>query len=285
MIIIELTGGLGNQIAQYAYALLLKESREDIVLFKNFEYLTESHEYYHLDKIINVEIPFISTLPNNLEIFHFFDTNNFIFRVIRKFFFKDILFFRNLTFNMHKKLLLKEKNLLVKGFFYSKYESSTVQQRLRSNLLEISSDFEIQNNDCFIHIRRGDTLNKSVLDIRNSLDTKYYFEAMSIMEKNYEVNKFYFFSDDINWVKDNFKSEKFIFIENFSDFNSFLLMTKFNNAIVANSTMSQWGSYLSKFKNIVITPEKVAVKFFNNMYERKVNKILLNANASKIIEL
>jgi len=285
MIIIELTGGLGNQIAQYAYALLLKESREDIVLFRNFEYLTESHEYYHLDKIINVEIPFISTLPNNLEIFHFFDTNNFIFRVIRKFFFKDILFFRNLTFNMHKKLLLKEKNLLVKGFFYSKYESSTVQQRLRSNLLEISSDFEIQNNDCFIHIRRGDTLNKSVLDIRNSLDTKYYFEAMSIMEKNYEVNKFYFFSDDINWVKDNFKSEKFIFIENFSDFNSFLLMTKFNNAIVANSTMSQWGSYLSKFKNIVITPEKVAVKFFNNMYERKVNKILLNANASKIIEL
>lgn len=93
---------------------------------------------------------------------------------------------------------------------------------------------------CSIHVRRGDYLRLPNHHPICSLN--YYKEAMSHML----VDKFLVFSDDIQWCKENFIGDKFIFIEDNPDYIDMWLMSLCDNNIIANSSFSWWGAWLNK---------------------------------------
>ena len=62
---------------------------------------------------------------------------------------------------------------------------------------------------------------------------------------------FCFFSDDLNWCKENFKGDKYIFVETGNPYYDLYLMSKFQNHIIANSSFSWWGSWLSESKKTI----------------------------------
>jgi hypothetical protein len=61
--------------------------------------------------------------------------------------------------------------------------------------------------------------------------------------------KYFIFSDDIEWCKQNFIGENYIFVENEEDYISLYMISLCKDNINANSTFSWWGSWLNKNDN------------------------------------
>ncbi len=58
------------------------------------------------------------------------------------------------------------------------------------------------------------------------------------------------------WCKNNFIGSRFIFVDEI-DYASIILMSKMKHHIIANSSFSWWGAWLSTFNDkIVIAPKK-----------------------------
>ena len=109
------------------------------------------------------------------------------------------------------------------------------------------------NDYCVICVRRGDYI--MYKDVHNPCGMTYYCDAMAKMNKE----RYYIFSDDMEWCKQNFVGDQFVFLDIVDDLETFFVLTLFKNYIISNSTFYWWGSYLSIHENPrVIAPDKWA---------------------------
>lgn len=115
-----------------------------------------------------------------------------------------------------------------------------------------------------LHVRRGDYL--VVSESHPQMTREYWESAMS----QFENCDFLIFSDDIQWCKENFQGDNFIFveteneyIENFrgtgelkyvGHYVDLCLMTMCDSSIICNSSFSWWGAWLTE-KEKVIAPK------------------------------
>jgi hypothetical protein len=111
-----------------------------------------------------------------------------------------------------------------------------------------------------VHIRRGDYTNPEILRVHGILEPSYYQQAISkMLEKNPNA-VFYFFSDDMEWVKKNLQVEKAVYVSNIlskTHFEDFWLMSQCKHHIIANSSFSWWAAWLNKNENkMVIAPNR-----------------------------
>lgn len=103
-----------------------------------------------------------------------------------------------------------------------------------------------------LHVRRTDYLQN--IKTHPLQTTKYYEESLSYFPDNLPV---LVFSDDIEWCKKQeiFSKDRFLFSENNNTGIDLCLQTLCNYHIIANSSFSWWGSWLSKSKK-TIAPKK-----------------------------
>ena len=105
-----------------------------------------------------------------------------------------------------------------------------------------------------LHIRRGDFLINSANHANLGLD--YYEAALEKFDKNRTV---IIFSDDSQWCKeqDLFVDDRFLVSEGCDSYTDLCLMSLCSDFIIANSSFSWWGAWLSKaVDKVVIAPEK-----------------------------
>lgn len=82
------------------------------------------------------------------------------------------------------------------------------------------------------------------------------------MDSKSKEFKLVFFSDDSNWVKEQFKDLPYskIFIDNNKNENSWkdmLLMSSCSHNVIANSSFSWWAAWLNENpEKVVIAPKK-----------------------------
>ena len=80
--------------------------------------------------------------------------------------------------------------------------------------------------------------------------------------KKYRIHSSIFFSDDIEWARENIKEPNIEFIDWNKKENSYKdmqLMSNCRHNIIANSSFSWWGAWLNGNQNkIVIAPHKWA---------------------------
>lgn len=108
-----------------------------------------------------------------------------------------------------------------------------------------------QSNTTAIHIRRTDYL--KFAKEHGPLDINYYYRAMEIIDSKYYM----IFSDDIEWCKQNFRGDRFIFSEGRTPIEDLSYMIACEHFIIANSSFSWWGAYLNSNPNkIVVCPAK-----------------------------
>lgn len=126
----------------------------------------------------------------------------------------------------------------VLGYIQQKYAVITAKQKLIG-----------------VHVRRGDYLTPTLSQFHHAQTVDYYRKAMSFFD---EDSNFVFFSDDIEWCKENFASMKNIhFVEGETDVVDLYFMSIMEHNIIANSTFSWWGAWLNQNPNkIVIAPRK-----------------------------
>ncbi len=158
----------------------------------------------------------------------------------------------------------------LRGYFQTRVFAQGIEDILRREFIFCKTEDGklqkvVQNikakNAVAVHIRRGDYLNAS--EMFGGICTKdYYQAAMNVIKVKAEKPVFCFFSNDIEWVKDNFCEENAMYIEpqmfdDYQDWYDMYLMSECKHNIIANSSFSWWGAWLNNNKNqIVIAPKK-----------------------------
>lgn len=255
MIRLILTGGLGNQMFEYATAkaLALKLDKElDLDLYalqKKTKGITRDFE---LD-IFDIDLKTSSSWKTKLlvKLFPFVDRN-------RSFFQKTFNYFRDYSAIVYLPEFQElEGNVILHGHFqnekyFKQYETIirkefTFKHPLKGQNLQIAQQME-KSNSVAIHIRRGDY----VTDSNFALCTKeYYQEAMDRIKREVENPVFFIFSQDFDWINENltFDKEEVHFIDWNRGKDSYLdmqLMSLCKHNIIANSSFSWWPAWLNK---------------------------------------
>lgn len=102
-----------------------------------------------------------------------------------------------------------------------------------------------QKNAVSLHIRRGDYVsNKTSNVIHGTCNIDYYIRATSYIGECCPDVKFYVFSDDISWVKENLILSYPTYYVDHNDatanYEDMRLMSLCAHNIIANSTFSWW---------------------------------------------
>lgn len=161
-----------------------------------------------------------------------------------------------LSFFDRIKQLIKDENVNMHGFWQSEQywkpfeteirELLTFAEPIRESAHNFLKDNSIDINSFLaVSVRRGDFVTDSGHYL---LPIEYY---MGAIEKYYQDKDIMIFSDDIPWCKDNFKisGRRIIFSEDKNAIEQLSIMSLFKDFVIANSTFSWWGAYLSNANN------------------------------------
>ena len=113
-----------------------------------------------------------------------------------------------------------------------------------------------------IHIRRGDYVSNKITNLTHGVcGIEYYINAINYISKHVEQPYFFVFSDEPEWARENLKITFPITYINHNtsqnDFEDMRLLSLCKQHIIANSSFSWWGAWLSRNDNkIVIAPKK-----------------------------
>ncbi|MBC7913681.1 MAG: alpha-1,2-fucosyltransferase [Pyrinomonadaceae bacterium] len=271
MIVVKLKGGLGNQMFQYATGKGLLKNRKQVDLDHHFldtnnidtEHFTSRG--YELNIFKNLKARKAKTWQILL-----FKSQSFHFRVLRFFLKKSIqcihqkeneyILFPNLR---------EKRHLYLDGYFqsenYFKTNREDVLKDFQFPLLDplneaLKKKITATDSAVSVHIRRGDYLkSKTILDIHGVLPFAYYMKAINILQAKCPSITLFIFSDDIDWVKANLNfdniSLNFIDINHSTDhWKDMALMSYCKHHIIANSSFSWWGAWLSESNGHVFAP-------------------------------
>ena len=248
MIVTKLIGGLGNQLFQYACGFNL--ARQHATEFKIYveEFKNYKLHNFSLDKF-NISSKLAT--PDDL---------------------KELEFIKEKTLNYDPNLVTLGSSLFIDGYWGSeKYflnsrdlllnEFSVLNQLKGEN--HFFSELIKNSNSVSLHIRRGDyIINSNADQILQTCSMDYYECAILYFKEQKNDFTFFIFTDDKNWVRDNFKIKefKYFFVEhNDSEHNyeDLRLMSMCKHNIIANSTFSWWGAWLNKNSNkIIVAPQQ-----------------------------
>ncbi len=159
----------------------------------------------------------------------------------------------------------------IKGLHQNYYFPSLIREELLQDfqfdltadkhLLKLCENMRVRDDIVAVHVRRGDYLSDKYLYALGDMCTEaYYNMAIDYMERRLGNCQFYFFSDDIAWVKEHYRKSNALYIESnmfekYQNWFDMCLMSFCSHHIIANSTYSWWGAWLNPREKIVIAPK------------------------------
>ena len=282
MIVTKLQGGLGNQMFQYACARSFTRMNQKVFVDLNFikvhNISTSSFTArdFELNVFENCKTKILKSFQRKILI-----GNSKRYRMIRKFLFIRVQYinqeenefinidtkFKNIYLDGYfqsEKYFVKNRNVILNDFLFPKLDE-------KNNVL-LKQIFE-DKNSVSIHVRRGDYLKKNVSDYHGCLPLQYYIKSINALSDKFDDLTFYIFSDDNDFVESNFEFiENKIVVSGNTGINSWkdmCLMKYCKHHIIANSSFSWWGAWLSERNGITyapkywFNPEKVKFDIFD----------------------
>lgn len=286
MIIVKISGGLGNQLFQYSFGRSLSiklntDLKFDIQTNYNYSFFTKrSFGLGHFNIDMNL------ATKKEIHEFKCFD-NEFLVRLERKIiqklpFLNRKYVIQNL-YNSKKFIPKYRDNCYYDGYWQSENYFKSIEDIIRKDLefnLQLSQYSkslldEINSNESIsIHIRRGDYVKvKANSKLFSECSIEYYKKAINFFSAKVKHPQFFIFSDDIEWAKNNFAGSQFSFVDSNIDSPEMdlYLMSRCKNNIIANSSFSWWGGWLnSNPLKIVIVPKK----WFNGYLNEVVSDLV-----------
>ena len=268
MIAFHAQGGLGNQLFQYAAArrLALLHRAELVVdpyWFDNCR-PNETPRPMELQKFA-VDMR-IATLAEQQQ-WHFYRSR--FGHLVQPFL--PLKLFRENGYGVNPSVMGAPVNSYLYGFWQSEDYFRDIRPQLLTELVPSISpsdaDLEVlelisQSNAVSVHVRRGDYVSlQSASTYHGTCSLDYYQKALEHVVGRIADPVFFVFSDDPDWTSENlrFSHTTHYVRHNNTDsaFQDLRLMSKCKYHIIANSSFSWWGAWLSdQSDNLVVAPEK-----------------------------
>ena len=271
MKIVNVIGGLGNQMFCYAFAKAL-QCKSDEKIFVDLSHFNhyELHEGFLIDKIFNVSDILIAD-KSHIKALSYYCPHYKLSRLLRKILPpKRTEYIEKQNYIYDSDALNTKENCYYEGYWQSPLYFFDLEGEIKKMFTfsipqnenkQIALKMQQVNSVC-IHVRRGDYVNaKSFMGI---CDITYYEQAISFIKKKNDQPTFFIFSNDMNWCEENIRpllgAFEFEFVSHNSKSDSYwdmYLMTCCKNMIIANSSFSWWAAYLNITDNpLVIAPDK-----------------------------
>ena len=265
MIIVKITGGLGNQLFQYAIgrALSLKLDCE-LVLDTSF-YPQQTLRKYELDKF-NIQ----ARLATKTEINKAGAGHHIIARLIRKLGLTTLLYPNYIkeleSISYVSAIDYCQAGCYLDGYWQNPNYFEKYKETLCKDFAPITpiSKFAMKwlnkvktTESVSLHVRRGDYVqNAHTNSVHGTCSLEYYRNAIAHMQRQVQAPIFYIFSDDIQWCKDNltFIDNVFFVDDTTSAIDDLMLMKQCKANIIANSTFSWWGAWLNISQDFQVAP-------------------------------
>lgn len=273
-VIICCSGGLGNQMFQYALYRNLQEKKKNTYIDISCYNGPFSISYQLQQVFPNLKVRICSDSQRNEYVISqardFFNLKDFQIYVEPSLNDEPIKKFNSDLFDISSGIIKGNhlcyqyaeeiRNIMLQEFSFLK--------EIENSLKNIMNHIRNQNS-VSIHVRRGDYLGRREILIYGNICTAvYYDKAIEEIKRKIDTPVFYFFSNDIEWAKENFNIPNAIYIEenmfeHYEDWYDMFLMSICKHNIIANSTFSWWGAWLNQNPDkIVIAPKK-----WNNISE------------------
>lgn len=269
MIIVNLTGGLGNQMFQYAFGRMLAHKNKTNLKVHFTNALLNTKRSYGLDifkisgtKATDADLKKMNIVKNRIinRLFYLLDERYGIQ-------FNHHIKTQRFPYKFDQKYLLVKDDSYLQGYWHDERFFSGIQKIIQKEFI-LKKRLDTKNlsliklikesESVSIHVRRSDYVtNKS--NIPQFIGVDYYLKAIKEMNRKIRKPVFFIFSDDILWCRENFSFlEKAYFIDHNKGDHSYkdlVLMSQCRHNIVANSTFSWWASWLNRNESkIVIKP-------------------------------
>lgn len=225
----ENNGRIGNQLFQYGSLMGIEDSQNRELRLPAWKY----SEFFEGD-FPQSSMPLIGLFPVVEPTYHYSDPSSWI---------------PASNVNIKTSYLQSEKY-----WINSKQKILNALKFKKEFVIECLSQFPqaFEKETVAIHIRRGDYVNNPNYV---SLTPLYYINALEAHFPDWENMNLIFFSDDIEYAKIHFEClENAFFSEGFTDIQDLCLMSQCANHIIANSSFSWWGAYLSHNEGKVVRP-------------------------------
>jgi len=275
MIIVKIKGGLGNQLFQYATARRISIDKQvpikvDTSFFKEERFNGIFHLTYYntiIDEAKSQEIELLTAEPSV----------SFYGKICRRFhipgkYHRKTHIIENSSSVVDKRIINCDGNAYIEGWYQNEAYFKGIRDILlkefdfKNNVISEIQDSKDENNNgesVSIHFRRGDYLTNKFF---GEVHLDYYIRAVNYIKEKVEHPIFYIFSDDIHWVKNNFRIEGSVhyldpqrasIYHTENDFRDLVAMKKCKHNIIANSSFSWWAAWLNTNQyKIVIAPRK-----------------------------
>ena len=289
MIYVEILGRIGNQMFSYAFARVLQEAyprqkKEKIAFdFSNFEFGKEDKNalmHYDCSNNIVEEKRKCSIIQRILLKIYFRARRRMVIKnerdineVEEKW--KDLLSIFGIyinSFNYHKfKYKPITRNFLLLGYFESSSFFEEIDGEIRKEFRPINNEtskyassiidsiIEAGEGSVCVGIRRGDFESGSNVPFCSVCSVGYYERAIKLIKEKVEKPRFFFFTEEPEWVRKNIcipPNSLIIGDDKIKYWDKLYVMSKCTNFIVSNSTYVWWAQHLSTSRKIVIAPDR-----------------------------
>jgi hypothetical protein len=286
MLFVKIHYGLGNQLFQYALArsLSLKKGTAfslDLTFFDEFS--NDEHPRVYQLNHFNLEAPAAS--PEQLSPYLHPPLLKKKWRSVTSrvlpYYKRKVVYEAKLDFDEH--IWEVEDNSFLFGFWQDERYFSAIGDTLRKDLTfktgpaprdkEYLREIGRTESVC-LHIRRGDFLTDPfIVNVMGMCDMDYYHTAVDRIAQRVAAPVFYIFSDDPQWVRDNFRIDHpMIVVDHNSQLEAFQdlrLMSACKHHVISNSTFSWWGAWLSAYEEKIVFVPRVWRAKGPNMFTPK----------------
>jgi hypothetical protein len=243
-VIVNISGGLGNQLFQLAAAVHLQNEGYKISV---------DSLYNDLDGFRSTEI---KEITEDLNI-HYIKRNPIFLRVLKNRFFRKIYLLgirKKTIFEVENfgvpSICRKRKHYRISGYWQTITVASQIQKRLTQSCAGLRKD------EIALHVRRGDYLSAQH-QLHGALSGDYYLRAVANLKKKRGSQKIVIYTDSPEIVKNevwlsSLKGEDVTFSDSLKPWETLLEMSKSSAIICSNSTFSWWAAFIGEDKDVVM---------------------------------
>jgi hypothetical protein len=262
-----LSGGIGNQLFQYAFARNISiKNKADLIVdvysgfFFDFKYFRNFSLNIKTKKKIVIFFSFFRILKK------FFFRNKLIINFFYKIIINEFPFFKK--FNKNILDLKINRSIYVVGLFQSDRYFLENKTKIMNELMPAKPSLInfldkqkeiVKDNSVIVGFRFFEESTNDAIKIAGGIvGINFYINSIKLILARIKNPKFYLFSQDMENLKKNLKKitilNKYFYNfvtpqQGFKDDNSNLwLMSYSKNFIIPNSTFYWWGAYFSKYR-------------------------------------